>query len=243
VETKLNWTSSVTYNVNKWFRQTWQSSVNQSSQIEEGFSSYHQLGGTLTAVVGQWASRVLFKGQDPFGLGRWSYITLRGKGGKLVTFISAYRVSQKHSSSVGMKTAYMQKYRAIKAKYLQHQHTSNPSPQRQIILDLQAWIQHLQENNHQIVLNIDYNDDFYLADSSILPLQFNPNSFMVNSAHNGSLCTLTTTCGLVDILALQHSSRPFPPTYIWGKKRIDYIFISASLQDSVTRPGILPYNA
>jgi len=112
VETKLNWTSSITYNVNKWFRQTWQSSVNQSSQIEEGFSSYHQPGGTLTAVVGQWASRVLFKGQDPFGLGRWSYITLRGKGGKLVTFILAYRVSQKHSSSVGMKTAYMQQYRA-----------------------------------------------------------------------------------------------------------------------------------
>lgn len=93
----------------------------------------------------------------------------------------------------------------------------------------------MQENNHQIVLNIDYNDDFYLADSSILPFQFNPNSFMVNSAHNGSLHTLTTTCGLVDILALQHSSRPFPPTYIRGERGL-IIFSSLPLSRTLL-PG------
>jgi hypothetical protein len=80
VETKLNWTRSVKYNVTKWLRQTWKSSVNQSSQIDEGFSSYHQPGGTLTTVVVQWTSRVQHIGQDPFGLGHWSYISLRGQG-------------------------------------------------------------------------------------------------------------------------------------------------------------------
>jgi hypothetical protein len=49
------------------------------------------------------------------------------------------------------------------------------------------------------------------------------------------------TCGLIDILAIHHSERPFPPTYIRGKKRKDYMLLSASLQESVVQSGILPY--
>jgi hypothetical protein len=46
----------------------------------------------------------------------------------------------------------------------------------------------------------------------------------------------------VDILAIQHLARPLLSTYIRGKKRIDYILVSASLQESVLWSDILPYS-
>ncbi len=84
-ETKLNWTTSASNITYKWFHQTWQFSSLSYSQTQEEFISYHQPGGTLTAVVDRWTSRVQLKGQDPFWLGLWSYITLQGKQDFILT--------------------------------------------------------------------------------------------------------------------------------------------------------------
>ena len=42
-------------------------------------TSKYKRGGTITLARGNWAGRVIKKGQD--SLGRWSYVTLIGKGG------------------------------------------------------------------------------------------------------------------------------------------------------------------
>ncbi|MFN9979690.1 MAG: hypothetical protein ACK53Y_07245, partial [bacterium] len=61
--------------------------------------------------------------------------------------------------------------------------------------------------------------------------------------HDGTLSTLVCTCGLIDLLTLQHPD-PLPPaTYIRGKERIDFIFVSAALLPNVRHTGILPYNS
>jgi hypothetical protein len=159
----------------------------------------------------------------------------------LITIISAYRVSQKSSSSLGVKTAYMQQYRALQSQFLSKQDLQTPAPNKQLILDLQAWIQHLQSQGHHIILNMDNNDDLYGSEGKIHPLPYDPDLPTLDKLHNGSLCTLAMTCELIDVLATQYTARPFPPTYIWGKKRIDYMLILASLQESVERSGILPY--
>jgi hypothetical protein len=52
-----------------------------------------QPGGTATIVCHNWASRVIGKGENPLGLGRWSYITLCGKRDRKVTFIMAYNAA------------------------------------------------------------------------------------------------------------------------------------------------------
>jgi hypothetical protein len=67
-----------------------------------------------------------------------------------VTIITAYRVSQKATSSAGPKTAFMQQYRSIQAEFLRN-NIVTPDPNRQFILDLQAWIGHLQANDHRII--------------------------------------------------------------------------------------------
>lgn len=235
-ESKLNWTGAATYNMLRWFCQSWQFSTVSSSQVDEKFSSTFQLGGTLTAVVDWWTSRVYTKGQDPFGLGRWSYVTLRGKNSTMLTIIRAYRVCQKASSSTGVKATYIQQVRALKAINLSNDN-SMPSaePNKQFILDLQAWIQYIQAQGHLIILNMDNNEDLYMHDEcSVHPLSYQPETPTKDSSHNGSLRTLAITCGLIDILAIQHSAHPFPALYIRGRKRIDYMLAgySGALWDS-----------
>jgi hypothetical protein len=145
---------------------------------------------------------------------------------------------------MGVKTAYMQQVRAPKSNTLLHtSSTTHAEPNKQFTLDLQAWIQYLQSQGHKIILNLDNNDDFYATEGFVHPLHYQTGVHVTDKSHDGSLRTLAVSCGLIDILALQHSSRPFPPTYIRGKTRIDYMLISASLQDAVVRSGILPYDA
>jgi hypothetical protein len=43
-------------------------------------------------VINRWTSYVVNKGADPFGLGRQTYITLRGKRNKKLTVVTGYRV-------------------------------------------------------------------------------------------------------------------------------------------------------
>jgi len=93
-ETNTNWDlphlrdkfASLTHN-------TWQTSVYQSSKSPETFLSDHQPGGTATIVCDNWVARILHRGEDPFGFGRWTYVTLRGKGQHKVTIITAYKAS------------------------------------------------------------------------------------------------------------------------------------------------------
>jgi hypothetical protein len=54
-------------------------------------SSDYMTGGTLTAMVNKWSSRVFKKDADPSGMGRWSYQTLVGKQNTKVTIITGYQ--------------------------------------------------------------------------------------------------------------------------------------------------------
>jgi hypothetical protein len=47
-----------------------------TSRASEPFHSSYQPGGTATIVCNNWTSRIISKGLDPHGLGRWSYVIL-----------------------------------------------------------------------------------------------------------------------------------------------------------------------
>jgi hypothetical protein len=80
VETKLTWNQPTSVLCTKRiFNQTWQHSFLQQSQGTETHSSSYQPGGTLSAVMDEWSSRMHSRGVDPYGLGRWSFITLQGR--------------------------------------------------------------------------------------------------------------------------------------------------------------------
>jgi hypothetical protein len=144
------------------------------------------------------------------------------------------------ATSAGAKTAYMQQYRGISAKLRSSTNQSTPNPPRQFILDLQAWLEHLIVEGHQLIVSMDSNEDVLSSPGLFTPLTYNPDTITSCAQHDGRLATLLKTCGLLDILTVHHTEDP-PPTYNRGRKRLDYIFISNTLTPAVLRSGILPF--
>lgn len=100
-ETNVNWNSpDQSVLLRNILHKTWQASVSSVSKPPEEFLSQHQPGGTATILCDNWVSRLVGKGEDPMGLGRWSYLTLRGKGAKLITIITAHLKNQHQSLSL-----------------------------------------------------------------------------------------------------------------------------------------------
>jgi hypothetical protein len=133
----------------------------------------------------------------------------------------------------------MQQYRGLSSKLRSNNKSSTPQPHRQIILDLKAWLEHLITEGHHIILSMDSNESL-TSTGNFTPLTYNPDIVTSCPHHDGKLSTLAKTCGLVDILQTHHTGEA-PPTYNRGKKRLDYILISANISQAVLRSGILPF--
>jgi hypothetical protein len=241
-ETNVHWAlPSTRTSFRGMLKRMWPHVTISTSESAEPFLSTYKPGGTATVVCDKWTSRVMETGEDTYGLGRWSYVILRGKGTTKVAVITAYNVSQKSHIIHGEKTAYKQQLRLLTNLYHHHKIQAAPHPHRQFILDLQSWIETLIADNHDIILAMDANDP-YNPDVTVSPhpLNYTAGTPTMDKHHDGHLSTLVSTCHLRDPLALQHSDRPFPASYFCGKQRIDYILVSPRLVGAVTHSGSLP---
>jgi hypothetical protein len=186
-ETKVNWDQEgQLYTLQQMFRGIWKSSVLQPSHTPERFLSTYQPGGTLTAVCENEVSRVVGRGEDPYGLGRWSYITLWGQRDVKITIVTAYQACL----SMGDGTYYQQQLRLLSRLHREQNIQTLPDPRRQLILDLQAWLETLQSDNHQFILSLDANKPFD-PDKSVPPhpLTYSAPNLTVHSTHSGRLAT------------------------------------------------------
>jgi hypothetical protein len=122
------------------------------SSAKLSWSTQYQPGGTAVSVRNKWATRFLAKGSDRFG--RWSWLTLTGKGTTKVTFISAYRVCDGAAeSSVTSRTVRSQQewmyaslgYAAVNLR-------------EQFVTDISALIIDFQGRGHDIQLSLDGNE-------------------------------------------------------------------------------------
>lgn len=133
----LNWSQAHhIISTRRCFKKTWQHSSIQMSQQDEAFSKVYQPGGTMSAIVGPWTSRVIEHGSDPHGLGRWSFIIMRGKADRRVAIVTSYRVC--HRKTAGPKIAYRQQFCALSKLFRDSNIARQPDPHRQCILDLQG---------------------------------------------------------------------------------------------------------
>jgi hypothetical protein len=212
----------------------------QTSQTPDKFTKEFQPGGTLTLLCENWSSRVIEKGTDPYGLGRWSHVTLGGRRSKRILIVTAYRVS---CELAGPMTATMQQFCNISRAQKNQPTTDRPRPQHQMIMDLQAWLEAEVNTGYKIILSIDANEEYKPGKGNIIPLSYKEGNHIINSNHDGTISTLCHSCGLVDPHTTLQTDLPPPPTYIRGNSRLDYIFISQTLLHSVERAGILPYNS
>jgi hypothetical protein len=241
-ETNLNWHHSQHHAaLRRCLQKNWPASKYQISVPNEILLCNYQPGGTATLIVDRWTSRVIGSGMDPHGLGRWSFVMLRGKQDINICIISAYRICD--DKYTGPKTAYQQQKRQLSAMFRKQKQITTPNPNRQLVLDLQSWISTLQKQGTQIILSLDNNDELKPSSGQVIMTTCDPQKPTINPHHNGTLDTLIRSTGLIDVLSHQHPASHYPATYNRGRKRIDLILVSISLLPAVTRSGILPYHS
>jgi len=243
-ESNLNWGNvRATSKFHGMLKKIWKHSKTATSHTLDDFQVENQPGGTVTIAYNHWTSRVIEDGVDPYGLGRWSYLVLRGKGGIKLLLVTAYRVCKQTIQSAGYKTSTAQQFRHLSARFREANHTHDPIPRHQFIVDLQAWLEHRIASGYQITLGMDANEPYIPEEGNFIPLDYQLITPIPTKGHDGTLATLVRTSGLVDPLLHHHPDTPPPPTYDRGKEKIDFLFVSAALLPHITRSGIFPYNS
>jgi hypothetical protein len=104
--------------------------IEYSKSYEQVEESHYKPGGTVTAALGHWASRVLRSRKDPTGCGRRSYVCL-GKNDKKFAIVTAYRVG--HNRNAGDVTAFQQQYIT---QYADETARVEINPHKQTMIDL-----------------------------------------------------------------------------------------------------------
>jgi hypothetical protein len=158
-ETKVNWDQPCHLHVvSSAIRQQFKSFIIQHSVHPQVFLTPNKPGGTLSILLDRWVSRFVEKGQDPYGLGQWSYLTVRSKS-KTIVMITEYRVCNSSISSTGDTTASAQQFCSLQQASNKEGSLTTPHPHCQMLLDLKAWISKLQSEQCSIILCIDNNED------------------------------------------------------------------------------------
>ena len=117
-------------------------------------------GGILTVYDGNWSSRV-HKCVDTHKLGRWSFITITGGNNFFLTIITGYRcVKTKH-----LKQQATQLHTCNKKKLKQRGITS--TPQTSFVDDLESFITNKVSEGHEILVNLDANEQWEDENSAI----------------------------------------------------------------------------
>jgi len=242
-ETNVNWRHKEAHTKLQYLcKKAWDHLSCSTSFTKEDFKGINLPGGTATIVLDNWTSRLVDKGTDPFGLGRWSYITIRGPKEKKIHIITVYRICKQTIQSVGHTTVMVQQYRALSKKLQEANIVEDPAPRRQFILDVQSWLERELHQGIEILLGMDANELISNKQGSYCPLTSQLDTSITEKHHDGSFNTLMTTCGLIDPLLLQHTQETPRSTYSRGSQRIDNILISKGLHPAIKHSGILPYD-
>ena len=210
------------------------------------FKSEYQAGGTLTMTNHSAVGRIVESGQDPFNMGRWSWVTLQGKSNKTITIITAYCPGKGTLNNKGILTSWRQQYR------YQLQSTSkqlNP-PHEQTLIDLAIFIRDRRARKNIILLGIDANQ--YTKANEItqyIPInekdyiqEYKPTMPQRTGSNIRNLSDFIRWTGLTDLVSINHGDKG-PNTYIHQNgKAIDFILGSNELIDKVTSIGYTPSN-
>ena len=110
-------------------------------------------GGTAIMWDVNWSSRIIENGQDLHKLGRWSYITINGRGTSKLFIIKLYRCYKvQRSNTAGLNTSYMQQELLLQKTGRKQVH------QDAALIDLGKFINKKKEEGNEILICIDANE-------------------------------------------------------------------------------------
>ena len=190
---------------NRWQQRTkhWWEAIHHSETFNthDVSTSPFQPGGVSIISLNKTAHRVIGKGADPTGQGRWCFTTYRGKNNTLLHVVSLYRCCK--PTSPGPTTTYMQQQRFNDAS------KDNRDPRQRVLEDLSNQLLEWEANNCNIILLADMNKNVC-------------SSYIKNWCRQNNLTEIITK--------KHHQSIGISPTYHRGSNPIDGIFISPNLK-------------
>ena len=175
--------------------------------------SNYQPGGTLLTINGHTTGRVSSHGTDPWG--RFCWYRLRGRRDEGLVIICAYRVCHAQSHNPGPLTAYQQQYTLMREAGV-----VSPNPRKRLLTDLTKLIDLHRKEGFRPLLMIDANGDYH-----------------AQKAPDRDLEKFLRDTQLQDPFYDKFQSSP--RTYVYGKKRLDYIFTDAICAPAIKRIGYL----
>jgi hypothetical protein len=178
----------------------------------------------MTAVCNPWNGHVIDKGADN-RMGNWSYITMRGKKKKHLTFITLYKISditlvEPCMEAITGARDSMNVF-AQQMQILRQEGTTPCSLAKLCMKKLRALIvTKFNTAQHEIVLSLDANED-------------------MSETTANSLRVLMTDLGLHDALEYANPGLERTSTMKGKRRVIDYIFITQGLMEWTKQAGDL----
>jgi len=128
-----------------WENSHWSISYNKC----EAHPIAHQPGRTGLGVFNAFSHKALKPGGDDEGLGRWSWVCLRGHAGHILCIVLAYRPCY----SMGPLSTYQQQIRYLAAK------DCTDTPKTRFLTDLKTAIKQWQNEGDTVIVLADMNED------------------------------------------------------------------------------------
>ena len=100
-------------------------------------------------------SATINKGEDPSGLGRWTFMTLFGKKNSRTTIFNIYRQFDSPIYSVGEATVIKQQW------LLLQEQRKDIHPHKAAIIDIIEAIKKKQKEGHEVLIALDGNENSY----------------------------------------------------------------------------------
>ena len=128
-----------------------------------------------------------------------------------ILVITAYRICQEASDNPGPLMAYAWEYTAM-----QEAGIKKPNPRRQILHDIKTPIEEKRRDGYRPIVMMDANGDEYMKEKG----------------GDADLRDFVKTAGLADPYLDRFSDQI--RTYMYGKRRLDYIFMDSALVQAVS---------
>jgi hypothetical protein len=173
-------------------------------------------GGTATIVANNWTGRISDSGEDPHGMGRWSFVRTKGKTAQKLLVVTVYQVCKQSIRTAGDTTAFSQQWHHLRASG-----NESPDPRKQFSCDLSNFL------------------DQFPSDHIIIAGDLN--SWLRDPHDDKRFGELVLKHRLQDILVKTHGTASEIPTRKEGR-RIDYILATEDVANAVINCGALHFD-
>jgi hypothetical protein len=212
------------------------SRVDHSTTKDKFETSPFKPGGTASAALRKMVHGVVKTSRDDTGCGRWSYITFNGKENNHITVINTYRVCSQRNP--GDTTASRHQHCVQYADEELRPYVLDPH--KQTLIDLQYFVQELQQGEDEVIIFLDANQEEY---QSYRPQYHNAcfktkGRSQVIGTIDGSLRSFMAKYGLTNALNDVHSEQVHN-THVRGSKKIDFALVTDGIRTCIKAVSLL----